>query len=347
MVADEIIRTFAPRSVLDAGCAMGLLVDALWDRGVPAQGIDISRYAIANVRPDMRSYCREASLTDPIDGNFDLVTCIEVVEHLEAADAQAVIANICKVTDTILFSSTPSDFDEPTHISVRPPIFWIEAFAAQGFGPDLVADGTFLTSHAMIFRRGNPCDDVLLRAYALIVRYRTLHNEQLEALAAERHHVSVAVAAQLDAETRVRETQARFDAQAALEAQLRNELEAITNAHQQAQAQAAREAELRKQTALSLEARFQAELEETLRVRQRSEANAALQAQLRTDALAQLNTETMRYQAHLKDVQRLIRELQSSTSWRVTLPLRLAVRSARRGLGFVRQAVGRNAGVKR
>jgi SAM-dependent methyltransferase len=121
-IADEIVRAFRPASVLDAGCAMGLLVEALWDRGVRAEGIDISNYAIANVRPDMRALFRAASLTDPIEGSFDLVTCIEVLEHLERADAEAAIANLCSVTQTVLFSSTPSDFSELTHVNVCPPI---------------------------------------------------------------------------------------------------------------------------------------------------------------------------------------------------------------------------------
>ena len=35
--------------------------------------------------------------------------------------------------DDILFSSTPDDFDEPTHVNVRPASWWIERFAERGF----------------------------------------------------------------------------------------------------------------------------------------------------------------------------------------------------------------------
>lgn len=41
-VADHIVRDIQPRTVLDAGCAIGLLVEVLRDRGVDAHGIDIS-----------------------------------------------------------------------------------------------------------------------------------------------------------------------------------------------------------------------------------------------------------------------------------------------------------------
>src|SRR5437773_4487870 len=69
-LADEIIRTLRPSRVLDAGCAMGMLVEAFWDRGVDASGLDISSYAISQVRRDMQPYCRVGSLTEPIEGFY-------------------------------------------------------------------------------------------------------------------------------------------------------------------------------------------------------------------------------------------------------------------------------------
>ena len=132
-IADELIRTFRPRRVFDAGCAHGFLVEALWDRGVEAWGRDISDYAISQVRPDVRGYCSVGSLTEPIEGAYDLVVCIEVIEHLTEADGARAIANITAVTDRVVFSSSPSDFKEPTHINVRPPIYWMRAFAKHGF----------------------------------------------------------------------------------------------------------------------------------------------------------------------------------------------------------------------
>src|ERR1700675_4264980 len=58
-IADHIVKDIGPRTVLDAGCAMGFLVEALRDRGVDAFGIDISEYAISQVRSDIKPYCRQ------------------------------------------------------------------------------------------------------------------------------------------------------------------------------------------------------------------------------------------------------------------------------------------------
>src|SRR6185295_9899009 len=45
-IAEQIVARIAPATVLDAGCAMGMVVEALRDRGVEAYGVDISEYAI-------------------------------------------------------------------------------------------------------------------------------------------------------------------------------------------------------------------------------------------------------------------------------------------------------------
>jgi O-antigen biosynthesis protein len=152
-VAAEIIRSLKPRNVFDAGCAWGLLVEAFWDRGVEARGVDISTYAIANVRPDMRAYCRVGSLTDSLGGPYDLVTCIEVLEHMPQAEAGQALRNLCDAADCILFSSTPRDFEEETHFNVQPVIAWLHAFRELGFSPDITFDASFVCPHAFLVRR--------------------------------------------------------------------------------------------------------------------------------------------------------------------------------------------------
>jgi len=96
-VADAIVLGLAPRKAFDAGCAVGFLVEMLWDRGVEAHGRDISEFAISQIRPDVRPWCAIGSIADPIEGQYDLVLCIEVLEHMPAEDAVAAIRNITSV----------------------------------------------------------------------------------------------------------------------------------------------------------------------------------------------------------------------------------------------------------
>ena len=171
-IADQLIRSLKPRRVLDAGCAMGFLVEAFWDRGVEARGIDISSYAISKVRRDVQPYCRVASLTEPVQGTFDLVTCIEVLEHMPEAEARIAVENLAKVTDCILFSSTPQDVTEPTHFNVHPTIYWLKLFAEFGFWPDLTFDAGFVAPHALLLRRqSQPLPEEALVLFSEKIRF--------------------------------------------------------------------------------------------------------------------------------------------------------------------------------
>jgi SAM-dependent methyltransferase len=155
-VADAIVRQLDPTTVLDAGCAKGFLVAALRERGVEAYGFDLSEHAISDAPEGAKPYVRVGSLTDPIEGRFDLVTCIEVIEHLDPADARQAVANLAGASDSVLLSSTPADRDEPTHVNIQPPERWSQLFAGHGMFREFHHDATYLSPWAVLYRRGEP-----------------------------------------------------------------------------------------------------------------------------------------------------------------------------------------------
>ena len=152
-IADRIVQDIRPAASLDAGCGFGFLVEALHDRGVDAAGMDVSEYAIQHVHESVRAKCWAGSLVVDLPRRYDLVTTVEVLEHLPAADAERAIANICAHTDDVLFSSTPFDRKELTHVNVQPPEHWAEQFARHGFFRDVDFDASFITPWAVRFRR--------------------------------------------------------------------------------------------------------------------------------------------------------------------------------------------------
>jgi hypothetical protein len=165
LVADRIVADINPRQVLDAGCAMGLLVETLRDRGVDARGVDLSSFAIASVSEALRPFCAQGSIGEPFGRRFDLIVCIEVLEHMPADEADRAIANFAAHTDDVLFSSTPFDYREPTHINVRMPEDWAEAFARHGFYRDVDFDASFITKWAVRFTRRSVAAPRLVRDY--------------------------------------------------------------------------------------------------------------------------------------------------------------------------------------
>ncbi len=164
-IAERIAREIRPRTVLDAGCAMGFLVEALRHRGIEAFGLDISEYAIGQVHPDIRQYCSVGTVTTPLQDRYDLIVCIEVLEHLSAWDAERAIENFSRQTDDVLFSSTPLDFKETTHVHVRPPEYWAERFAQYGLYRDVDFDASFIAPWAHRFRRARDPVARVIAAY--------------------------------------------------------------------------------------------------------------------------------------------------------------------------------------
>ncbi len=152
-VAKSIDETLHPRTVLDVGCALGMLVEALRTRGIDAHGLDISAWAIEQVPGHLKQFCRIGSVTEEIDGDYNLITCVEVLEHLPPSLADVAVANLCRHAEMVLFSSTPDDFDEPSHLNVEPNEYWAEIFLRQGFIRDFGHDVSFLAPHAILFRR--------------------------------------------------------------------------------------------------------------------------------------------------------------------------------------------------
>ncbi len=178
VVADEINRSLRPSTVFDAGCALGFLVESFWDRGIECYGIDISEYAISQVRRDMQPYCRRQSILDPINGRYDLVTCIEVLEHLQPDDTELAISNITSASDAILFSSTPDDLTETTHFNVRPVIGWLTLFQKFGFAPDYNFDAGFVAPHAILLRKQAAAPESVLVLFSKWLKLRSALNER-------------------------------------------------------------------------------------------------------------------------------------------------------------------------
>ena len=163
--AERIIKEINPQKTLDVGCARGFFVEALHDRGVEAYGIDISDYAIAEVRGDIKPFCKVQSALLPIGERYDLITCIEVLEHLDNKDIPLAIRRMCEASDDIIFSSTPFDYEEESHISIHSPEYWVEQFAYNGFYHDVQYDCSYIAVQTMRFRKMEKSKIDLIREY--------------------------------------------------------------------------------------------------------------------------------------------------------------------------------------
>ena len=158
-IATKIVETLHPKNILDAGCAHGMLVEGLMDiGGLSAWGLDISDFAISQARADIQPRLRVGSVVDALSpqDQFDLIACIEVLEHLNAADGEKAVANLCAHTERVLFSSSPNDHTEATHVNVQSPEYWDTLFARHGLSKDSGYDASYLTPWARLYVKKEP-----------------------------------------------------------------------------------------------------------------------------------------------------------------------------------------------
>lgn len=269
-IADRIVRDIGPGTALDAGCAMGFLVETLRARGVAAVGMDISEYAIENVHQDVRPYCSVGSITEPLPRRYDLIVCIEVLEHLSPLEADQAIANLCQHADDILFSSTPYDYKEATHLNVRPPDYWAQKFALHGCFRDVDFDGSFITPWTIRFRKTDE------PAWRIVYGYERRH-WQLEKEIEARRQLTIEQQRLLAEQTQAE--QAHTQAQAQQQATINELTAALQQAQEQAQQLQAQTA-ARQETIDQLTAQLRARQETLDSVATRQSALEATLAQL-------------------------------------------------------------------
>ena len=183
-MAERIIEKYAPKTVLDMGCAFGYLVSALRNKGVQAHGIDISEYALSQADEKIKPYVKVMSALDELPDNFpkkyDLVVSIEMIEHLYADDGLKVIKKMTEYADRILLSSTDSDFAEPTHVNVQPKEYWCEKFAEHNYFRDLHIDLRYISPNAYLFeRKDNITIGELVKMYESVIKIEPLKISKL------------------------------------------------------------------------------------------------------------------------------------------------------------------------
>lgn len=184
-IAKRIVTDIHPQTVLDAGCAMGFLVESLRNLDVECYGIDSSEYAIQNVYETIKEFCSVGSITDSFDKQYDLIITIEVVEHMPKEMAEKAIINICSHTHDVIFSSSPFDYKEATHQNVQPLDYWVELFARQGFFRDVDFDASFITTWAIRFRYRTDPPFRIIRDYERKSWLLLNENKELRSLSQE------------------------------------------------------------------------------------------------------------------------------------------------------------------
>lgn len=115
LVVYEFIKNFTcGKRVVDLGCGEGYGVDVLASVAESAVGVDLSRESLYNARLKYPKHNTEFVLDDLYnvsdcpDGEFDVVCCLQVVEHLHDPESLAREMKRLMAANGIAFISTPN-----------------------------------------------------------------------------------------------------------------------------------------------------------------------------------------------------------------------------------------------
>lgn len=156
-----IVDRLRPSSMLDIGCGVGAYLALAARYGVAeccgVDGLDLSATILGPTQ-----YVRH-ELTTQLDlgRRFDLVTCLEVAEHLPPGHEDTLLDSIERHAGAaILFSAAEPDQPGHGHVNNRPLSFWLAKWRQRGWLPELVDTLGMRSMATLSWLRRNP---VLLR----------------------------------------------------------------------------------------------------------------------------------------------------------------------------------------
>ncbi len=128
------------KRVVDVGCGGGILSESMAKSGARVLGIDLGEAPLAvarlhgiesDVRVDYR-HCAVEELAEQMPGEFDVVTCMEMLEHVpQPASVVAACARLAKTNGHVFFSTLN-----------RNPKSWLMAVVGGEYFLGLLPKGT-------------------------------------------------------------------------------------------------------------------------------------------------------------------------------------------------------------
>jgi len=148
-------RYFEPNNVLDLGCGIGPYLYYWKLLGKEVRGLELSNWAVKHaIVPNIQ----QGDITDFSAGGADLITAIDVLEHIDYDKIQQAIENICKSTEEHLLVSVPVIGDpnlenDKTHKIKESKEWWIKQFTKRGLVHLPTPEDWMFKEQLFIFRR--------------------------------------------------------------------------------------------------------------------------------------------------------------------------------------------------
>lgn len=127
LLVDQLDGAIGDHTALDVGCGEGWWGAALEPYGFTVTGLDANANAAIPVI--------DCDLEQPLPQHdrVGVVLCLEVAEHLSPARAKSFVADLCRLSDLVVFSAAIPGQGGTGHLNEQWPRYWTDLFAAHHY----------------------------------------------------------------------------------------------------------------------------------------------------------------------------------------------------------------------
>ena len=130
VIADSIMNSFHPLTVVDVGCGTGALLDGLRTRGVRVRGLEYAEAALEFCRSRHLDVAKFDVESDDLSTEeaADVVISMEVGAQLHADSADRYVDLLCGISTLVVFSVEAPGGGDKYPRNEQPHRYWIEKF---------------------------------------------------------------------------------------------------------------------------------------------------------------------------------------------------------------------------
>ena len=132
----KTLDMYHPQSVLDLGCGTGASLDFFLEKNIDVLGVEGSTLARSKARYPERIQIFNLNEELNLGRRFDLVWCLEVVEHIHPKYVEHLMKTFSNHSNRIVLSAAHPGQGGEGHFNEQPASYWIALFKAHGFTYD-------------------------------------------------------------------------------------------------------------------------------------------------------------------------------------------------------------------
>lgn len=137
VIVPRVLDIFPVHSVIDIGCGTGAWLSVFQKCGVSyIKGYDVSHLSTEEYFIEPGCIVTDCDLSSPlfqIPETSELVSCLEVAEHLPDSASDRLVWNLTQTAPVVLFSAAFPGQTGVNHINEQPPWYWRKKFYQQGY----------------------------------------------------------------------------------------------------------------------------------------------------------------------------------------------------------------------